>query len=257
MNTGAREWDAETYDARLRPAVRVGRWRCSSGSSCAATRPCSTPAAARGRVTAMLIERLPDGRVIAVDGSAAMVEKARERLGARADERSSPTWSSSSSTSRSTSSSRPRSSTGSPTTTRSSRGCARRCSPAAGSSPSAAARATSPATPRRSRRSPPSARVRAALRRGASALELRRAGGDRGAPARGRLRRGPLLAASRSRCSPREPARVHCAPSSSARYLDQLPEELRDRFVDAVLRARGRARWSSTTCASTSRPRRR
>ena len=34
------------------PAGGVGRWRCSSGSSCAATRRCSTPAAAAGRVTA-------------------------------------------------------------------------------------------------------------------------------------------------------------------------------------------------------------
>ena len=34
-----------------------------------------------GRVTEVLIERLPDGRVIAVDGSESMVEKAREVLG--------------------------------------------------------------------------------------------------------------------------------------------------------------------------------
>lgn len=33
-----------------------------------------------GRVTRMLVERLPDGKVIAVDGSAAMVEKVREVL---------------------------------------------------------------------------------------------------------------------------------------------------------------------------------
>ena len=37
-----------------------------------------------GRVTAELLERLPEGRVIAVDGSAAMVAKAKERLGDRA-----------------------------------------------------------------------------------------------------------------------------------------------------------------------------
>ncbi|MFL5871117.1 MAG: class I SAM-dependent methyltransferase, partial [Solirubrobacterales bacterium] len=40
-----------------------------------------------GGVTAQLIERLPNGRVIAVDGSPSMVEKARERLGGRADVR--------------------------------------------------------------------------------------------------------------------------------------------------------------------------
>ncbi|MBX5442229.1 MAG: class I SAM-dependent methyltransferase, partial [Solirubrobacteraceae bacterium] len=34
-----------------------------------------------GRVTELLLERLPRGRVIAVDGSPAMLEQARERLG--------------------------------------------------------------------------------------------------------------------------------------------------------------------------------
>ena len=38
-----------------------------------------------GRVTELLIDRLPRGRVIAVDGDANMVAKARERLGARAE----------------------------------------------------------------------------------------------------------------------------------------------------------------------------
>jgi trans-aconitate 2-methyltransferase len=36
-----------------------------------------------GRVTEMLLERLPRGRVIAVDGSASMLEAARERLAGR------------------------------------------------------------------------------------------------------------------------------------------------------------------------------
>ena len=40
-----------------------------------------------GRVTAALRERLPRGEVIAVDGSPAMVEQARERLGDRVDVR--------------------------------------------------------------------------------------------------------------------------------------------------------------------------
>lgn len=40
-----------------------------------------------GRVTAALVERLPRGEVIAVDGSPAMVEQARARLGDRADVR--------------------------------------------------------------------------------------------------------------------------------------------------------------------------
>ena len=40
-----------------------------------------------GRVTAALLERLPRGEVVAVDGSPAMVAEARERLGPRADVR--------------------------------------------------------------------------------------------------------------------------------------------------------------------------
>jgi trans-aconitate 2-methyltransferase len=40
-----------------------------------------------GRVTQMLTERLPNGRVIAVDGSRSMVKAARERLGTRAEVR--------------------------------------------------------------------------------------------------------------------------------------------------------------------------
>jgi trans-aconitate 2-methyltransferase len=40
-----------------------------------------------GRVTAALVERLPRGEVVAVDGSPAMVEAARERLGDTADVR--------------------------------------------------------------------------------------------------------------------------------------------------------------------------
>ncbi len=40
-----------------------------------------------GRVTEALIERLPDGRVIAVDASPSMVAAARERLGPEADVR--------------------------------------------------------------------------------------------------------------------------------------------------------------------------
>ena len=40
-----------------------------------------------GRVTAALLERLPHGEVIAVDGSPAMVAEAQERLGPRVDAR--------------------------------------------------------------------------------------------------------------------------------------------------------------------------
>ncbi len=40
-----------------------------------------------GRVTEMLLERLPRGRVVAVDASSSMVESARERLGPNVDVR--------------------------------------------------------------------------------------------------------------------------------------------------------------------------
>ncbi|HWT91245.1 MAG TPA: methyltransferase domain-containing protein [Solirubrobacterales bacterium] len=84
MNTGAREWDAETYDAVSDPQFEwgmevLGRLELR-GDEAAVDAGCGS-----GRVTEQLLERLPNGRVIAVDGSAAMVEKAKERLGERAD----------------------------------------------------------------------------------------------------------------------------------------------------------------------------
>jgi trans-aconitate 2-methyltransferase len=83
MNTGAREWDAETYDAVSDPQFEwgmevLGRLELR-GDEVAVDAGCGS-----GRVTAELADRLPNGRVIAVDGSAAMVEKAKERLGDRA-----------------------------------------------------------------------------------------------------------------------------------------------------------------------------
>jgi trans-aconitate 2-methyltransferase len=83
MNTGAREWDAETYDAISDPQFEWGTEVLERlelrGDEVAVDAGCGS-----GRVTAELAARVPDGRVIAVDGSAAMVEKAKERLGDRA-----------------------------------------------------------------------------------------------------------------------------------------------------------------------------
>jgi trans-aconitate 2-methyltransferase len=83
MNTGAREWDAETYDAVSDPQFEWGMEVLERldlrGDEVAVDAGCGS-----GRVTAELADRLPGGRVIAVDGSAAMVEKAKERLGERA-----------------------------------------------------------------------------------------------------------------------------------------------------------------------------
>lgn len=84
MNTGAREWDAETYDAVSDPQFEWGMEVLERlelrGDEVAVDAGCGS-----GRVTAELAKRLPRGRVIAVDGSEAMVEKAKERLGDDAD----------------------------------------------------------------------------------------------------------------------------------------------------------------------------
>jgi trans-aconitate 2-methyltransferase len=83
MNTGPREWDAKTYDAISDPQFSwgmevLGRLELR-GDEAVLDAGCGS-----GRVTEELAKRLPDGRVIAVDGSEAMIAKARERLGDRA-----------------------------------------------------------------------------------------------------------------------------------------------------------------------------
>jgi trans-aconitate 2-methyltransferase len=74
-----REWDAATYQRLSAPLEAMGRdvlWRLGlDGDETVLDAGCGT-----GRVTAVLAERLPRGRVIAVDGSRAMVEEARRRL---------------------------------------------------------------------------------------------------------------------------------------------------------------------------------
>jgi trans-aconitate 2-methyltransferase len=80
MNSSAREWDAETYDAVSDPQFEWGMEVLERlqlrGDEVALDAGCGS-----GRVTAELAKRLPRGRVIAVDGSEAMIAKARERLG--------------------------------------------------------------------------------------------------------------------------------------------------------------------------------
>jgi trans-aconitate 2-methyltransferase len=83
MNSGPREWDAETYDAVSDPQFEwgmevLGRLELE-GDEAALDAGCGS-----GRVSAELLERLPRGSLLAVDGSEAMVAKARERLGDRA-----------------------------------------------------------------------------------------------------------------------------------------------------------------------------
>ena len=77
---GTRDWDAGTYDRVSGPQLE---WAAGildrldlSGDETVLDAGCGS-----GRVTELLAEALPEGRVIAVDGSASMVEAARERLG--------------------------------------------------------------------------------------------------------------------------------------------------------------------------------
>ena len=74
-----REWDASTYQRISDPMTAwgervLGRLELR-GDESALDAGCGT-----GRVTRMLAERLPRGRVLAVDASAAMVEEAAARL---------------------------------------------------------------------------------------------------------------------------------------------------------------------------------
>lgn len=84
MGAGPIEWDAESYDQISGPQLSwgmevLGRLELSGGET-ALDAGCGS-----GRVTEELVRRLPTGHVTAVDGSAAMIAKARERLGARAE----------------------------------------------------------------------------------------------------------------------------------------------------------------------------
>jgi len=83
MNSSAREWDADTYDAVSDPQFNWGMEVLERlelrGDELVLDAGCGS-----GRVTAELVKRLPEGRLLAVDGSEAMVAKARDRLGDRA-----------------------------------------------------------------------------------------------------------------------------------------------------------------------------
>lgn len=82
MNSGPREWDAETYDAVSDPQFEWGMEVLERlelrGDESAIDAGCGS-----GRITAELLDRIPEGGLLAVDGSRAMIEKARERLGER------------------------------------------------------------------------------------------------------------------------------------------------------------------------------
>jgi trans-aconitate 2-methyltransferase len=81
-----RDWDAESYDRISTPQQQWGADVLArmplKGDELVLDAGCGT-----GRVTEMLLERLPAGRVIAVDSSPGMVQAARERLRDRAEVR--------------------------------------------------------------------------------------------------------------------------------------------------------------------------
>jgi trans-aconitate 2-methyltransferase len=80
-DSGTREWDAPAYARAAAPIESLGRTVIPRlelrGDETVLDAGCG-----RGGVTAALLEELPHGRVIAVDGSAAMVAAAREHLAA-------------------------------------------------------------------------------------------------------------------------------------------------------------------------------
>jgi trans-aconitate 2-methyltransferase len=74
-----REWDAATYDRVADPQARWGRAVVDrldlQGDERVLDAGCGS-----GRVTEYLLSRLPKGRVVALDASAAMLDEARRRL---------------------------------------------------------------------------------------------------------------------------------------------------------------------------------
>ncbi|HEY7151749.1 MAG TPA: methyltransferase domain-containing protein [Solirubrobacterales bacterium] len=80
MSAKPRDWDAATYDRVAKPQEEWARGVIDrlelAGDETVLDAGCGS-----GRVTRLLLDRLPRGRVIGVDGSPSMIAKAREALG--------------------------------------------------------------------------------------------------------------------------------------------------------------------------------
>ena len=78
------DWNAATYDRVANPHVAWGRrvldWLELAGDERVLDAGCGS-----GRVTEQLLERLPRGRVVALDASPSMLEEARRRLAPAGD----------------------------------------------------------------------------------------------------------------------------------------------------------------------------
>ncbi|HEU4572749.1 MAG TPA: class I SAM-dependent methyltransferase, partial [Candidatus Limnocylindrales bacterium] len=77
--TTPRDWDAATYDRVAAPQTRWGGAVLERlplrGAETVLDAGCGS-----GRVTEQLVERLPNGHVIALDASPSMIDEARRRL---------------------------------------------------------------------------------------------------------------------------------------------------------------------------------
>lgn len=81
-----REWDAASYDALPLPHERWGR-RLLGTLALRGDERVADVGAGTGRDTEALLERLPGGHVVAIDGSVTMLARLRDRLGAVGPER--------------------------------------------------------------------------------------------------------------------------------------------------------------------------
>jgi trans-aconitate 2-methyltransferase len=79
MNSGPREWDAKTYDQISEPQYQWGL-EVLDRLDPQPNESIIDAGCGSGRVTEKLLGRLPDGRVVGVDGSAEMIKVAAEKF---------------------------------------------------------------------------------------------------------------------------------------------------------------------------------